>query len=200
MHETNTPGDLAALITLAMKASAAHQPEVALAHLQSAVTQFPDDFTGWYLYAAELAAADNTNGALAAFTRAGDLAPDHTVCRFQHGLLLLTLGRDPEAVALLSPLLDLPEAHYMNRFGVALTLISQHHPAAAEMPLRQGLAANAELPDLNRDMTILLQRVLAAANAEESHQSQEQHGIALDSAVSLPREVLIRGYGKAGPH
>ena len=192
--------DLKPVLAQALAASSAHQTAVALALLQQAIHNWPNDFTAWYLYAAENASAGDFDKALAAFTRCHDLDPDDEISRFQHALLLLTLEKEPEALALLPPLLTLAEGHYLNRFAHALQLIASFRVAEAEPFLRQGLAANAALPDLNRDMTLVLQRVLAITNAGEAAHAQAAHGTTLDAVPALPRSVLIRGYGLHGSH
>lgn len=181
------------LLQEAMNASRTGQVDAALLQLKEIAERFPTSFPPRYLLAAELASAQQYDAALASYAEALALYPDHSICRFQYALLLLTLGKLAFLDEMLEPLLQLPQAHYLNRFALALQYVGQSRPGDAELPLREGLASNAELPDLNRDMTVLLQRVLAFKNAEQLTLQSQNTGM-FETEVSLPAEVLIRGY------
>lgn len=188
--------ELSRRLLVALEVSQRGESEAALVLFAELLRDFPESFEGHFLHAAELASFGQYDLAVASYDKALNLNPEHAICRFQYALLLLTLGKEVECNKVIAPLINLPEAHYLNRFAHALALISQHRPLEAEAPLRQGLASNAEQPDLNRDMTLILQRVLAFANAQQVEQSAEIHRPMLDSAVGLPAEILVRAYSK----
>ncbi|GLS04405.1 hypothetical protein GCM10007860_15520 [Chitiniphilus shinanonensis] len=185
---------LEGLLTQGITASTQGNVEEALRIFFETTQEYPQDFAAHFLYAAELASAKRYPEATQFYARALALQENNAICRFQYGLLLLTMGDESESSEVLAPLLKLPDASYMKQFSLALTLIGQGLPHEAEMPLRKGLASNADVPDLNRDMTLLLQRVLAHTNQQQQAQLAESHPEMTAQHVGLPMEVLVKKY------
>ena len=75
------------------------RPQTALAHLERAIREHPDDPTTRTAHAQALRALGSNQAALASLERALAIAPDWPEALANHGLLLLDLGRPDAALA-----------------------------------------------------------------------------------------------------
>lgn len=144
-----------------------------LAIVDRALGEAPDDPRLHFLRGSVLAGIGRPIEALASLKQAVALAPDFTIARFQLGFFQLTSGEAAEALSTWGPLALLPEDHYLRLFVGGLTYLIRDEFVPAVAELRRGMAANVENPPLNRDIQLIVDRVIeipapAAATTEAS--------------------------------
>ena len=156
------------LLNLGLKASRSGDGQTALGYFEQVLKLDPGNFSAQYLRAAELAGSGQFAAAREAFERTLQQYPEQLSCRFQTGLLMLTLGDVKQAQATLSSLLDLPEDHHLRLFTEAINALCADDLALAEDRFRAGLARNSENPPLSGDMAALLQKVVRLRSATDT--------------------------------
>ena len=132
----------------------------AMDYFQRALALDPSNFAAQYLMAAELAGAGQFEAAQGAFERALREHPEQASCRFQTGLLQITMGTIAQGRSTLAPLQQLPSDHYLRLFAEAVDALCADDLVLAEDRLRAGLARNSENPPLSADMAVMLQNVV----------------------------------------
>ena len=130
-----------------------------LQRLRQAALNDPSNGMLRYLLAAELAHLRDYDGAVLEFSAAIALDPELHTARLQFGLLQLTLARPDQALSILAPLERLPDEQALKHFKRGLeSLIHDDFPTCLQA-LRRGIELNTDNPALNRDMTLLLERI-----------------------------------------
>lgn len=97
--------------------------------------------------------------ALSALKRAVEIEPDFTIARFQLGFFQLTSGEAADALATWGPLALLPEGHYLRSFVGGLTHLIRDEFDRSVALLDTGISENNENVPLNRDMSLIVDRV-----------------------------------------
>lgn len=138
-----------------------------LTALRRAVLNDPRNGELRYLLAAELAHQHDYEGAVLEFSAAIALSPHLHVARFQLGLLHLTLAQPQHTIAVLGPLEQLPDGSALKHFkrGLEALIVDDFTNCLAE--LRRGIELNTDNEPLNRDMSMLIERVQAAADGKQ---------------------------------
>lgn len=136
-----------------------------LQKLRKAVLNEPRNAELRYLLAAEMAQAQDYEGAVLEFSAAIALNPTLHVARLQLGLLHLTLAQPHHTVAVLATLEDLPDDNALKYFKRGLEALAQDdfEPCIANM--KRGIELNTSNPPLNRDMQLIVGKVQAAIGA-----------------------------------
>lgn len=133
--------------------------QLSLAQIQAAVAQEPDNAELRYLLGAELAQQKDYPAAVAEMNTALELDPSLHYARFQLGLLYLTMAQPAQSVATWAPLESLEENAALKYFKRGLeALIRDDFSTCVEL-LRQGIALNSQNAPLNRDMSLVIERV-----------------------------------------
>ncbi len=133
--------------------------EGALAGLGDLILVYANDARLPFLQGSVLAGLGRFTEAHAAMAKAVQIAPGYTVARFQLGLLELSSGDAAAARATWQPLQSLPSDNPLHVFTRGLDrMIDDDFPAAISL-LEQGIALNTELPPMNRDMVLLIDRM-----------------------------------------
>jgi tetratricopeptide (TPR) repeat protein len=133
--------------------------ELDVTALRSAVVNDPRNAELRYLLGAEMAQQKDYDGAVMEMSAALALNPLLHVARFQLGLLHLTMARADHALAVLAPLESLDDTSALKQFKRGLEALIRDDFANCIMHLREGIALNKENEPLNRDMTMLMERV-----------------------------------------
>lgn len=120
------------------------------------VAIYPEDARLHFLRGSILANIGRPIEALPALKRSVELAPDFALARFQTGFFQLTSGEAADALGTWGPLALLPADNYLRMFVGGLTHLIRDEFAEAVEQLREGIAANAENPPLNRDMQLII--------------------------------------------
>ena len=137
-----------------------------LAALRKAVLNDPRNGELRYLLAAHMAQAQDYDGAVLEFSAAVALNPQLHAARLQLGLLHLTMAQPQHSLAVLEPLEALDEDAALKHFKRGLEALIADDFDACIGHLRTGLALNTTNPPLNRDMAMLIERVLAATQTQ----------------------------------
>lgn len=134
----------------------------ALASLGDLARLYPDDPRLPFLTGSILAGQGRYAEARQAMQSAIRIAPDYALARFQLGLLELSSGLAEAAQATWAPLLDLPADQPLNLFVRGLHAMIGNDFAAAIALLEDGMARNAGLPPMNRDMGLMVAKMREA--------------------------------------
>lgn len=130
-----------------------------LKQIQAAVAQDPRNAQLRYLLGAELAQQKEYAAAVVEMNNALQLDPNLHFARFQLGLLYLTMAQPDSSIATWAPLESLDESAALKYFKRGLeALIRDEFDACVDL-LRQGIALNTQNAPLNRDMTMVIERV-----------------------------------------
>jgi Flp pilus assembly protein TadD len=146
-----------------------------LSAVEDLLHSYPADPRLHFLKGSLLAALSRFDEALAPFTQAVRLNPQFPIARFQLGLLQLTSGDAAAAAATWAPLEALDPEQPLRLFAEGLLRLAADEFALAEALLRRGVAANAELPPLNRDMQVVLDAMSARAAADDPEATSSAH-------------------------
>ncbi|PRC93923.1 tetratricopeptide repeat protein [Solimicrobium silvestre] len=158
--------EVGALFEQALAASLQHQSEIAVNILNELLHRDPYHARARHLLGAEYAQAGNIDNALLELFTALELNPAMPLARFQLGLLLLTCARVDDAVNVWMPLDQLGNEHVLNRFRVGMLQMVQGNFEHARQLLATAMAENTELPELNKEMAIVIETIFAAANRD----------------------------------
>jgi len=141
--------------------------ELGLTELRKAVVNDPRNAELRYLLGAEMAQQKDYDGAVMEMSAALALNPLMHVARFQLGLLHLTMARADHATAVLAPLEELDDGAALKHFKRGLDALIKDDFGVCIHSLRLGMELNTENEPLNRDMNMLLGRVLEIAEKIE---------------------------------
>lgn len=128
--------------------------------LADAADAHPGDARPLLLLAAELMERRELDRAEAAYVAALQRAPDFWIARFQLGLLQFTSARPAVAMVTWAPLEALEETNSLRIFKEAFERLAKDDLAGAAALISKGIAANTINPPLNRDMEMLLERIV----------------------------------------
>jgi tetratricopeptide (TPR) repeat protein len=148
-------------------------PDLTLEQLRREVVNDPRNAELRYLLGAEMAQQQDYDGAVMEMSAALALNPLLHVARFQLGLLHLTMARPDHSIAVLAPLENLEDTSALKHFKRGLEALIKDEFAQCIVHLRDGIALNKELEPLNRDMSMLMERV-AAAMAEMNKPKEDE--------------------------
>ena len=196
-----SPHDLSSADTLIQQGLAASQAErvdEALALFHQAAQRAPGSGLPHFLIGAELAQMGRMDEAETAYANAVLLAPELDMARYQLGLIQFTSGRAALALVTWGPLFQRPPESALQRIVHGFAALAQDEFAPALACFREGMALNHDNPALNRDLQMMIDRILAqtgqaaaapatpVADAEESADEQGLH-------------VLLSNYQRQGP-
>ncbi len=143
--------------------------------LRAAIENEPRKAELHYLLGAELAGQREYEGAAQEMGRALELDPSLHTCRFQLGLLLLTMALPDQARAVWSALENLEATSPLWYFKRGLEALIEDRFQDCIACLRSGIELNDSNPALNGDMQMIIERVStilesapAAAHPKES--------------------------------
>lgn len=157
----------------ALRCTGAHDFTRAYRHLSEAMRLSPMSAAPHFLLAANFAQQGNAQEAEAQFIQCLSRDPSYEIARFQLGLLQLTNGRASVALATWEPLLGASDETYLKRFAQGFQEVLLGNRASAERFIRDGIARNADLPQLNQDMEAVLLRLNAMPMVQESPRAME---------------------------
>jgi len=133
------------------------QPD--LEQIQAAVARDPRNAQLRYLLGAELAQQKEYPAAVIEMRNALELDSSLHFARFQLGLLFLTMAEPANSIATWAPLEALDDDAPLKLFKRGLeALIRDDFPACVAL-LRQGIELNTQNAPLNRDMSMVIERV-----------------------------------------
>jgi Flp pilus assembly protein TadD len=157
-----------ALFAMAVQALRRGDSAAAVTRLEEAASRDDASAQTCHLLGAQYAQMGRFDEAVNVFERALSLDPTLSIARFQHGLLVLTMGDAPKSAQILSPLLQLGEADPLAHFAAGLVHLMREEFDNALVSLERGMALNASNVPLNSDMRKLMDRIRAtiAAAAE----------------------------------
>ncbi len=150
----------------ALTASLQSDSAGAMEEMHRLLGAFPKDPRLHFLHGSILASEGHHEAGHAAMTRAIELAPGYHLARFQLGLLELSSGQPAAAIATWQPLMSLPDGDYLKSFALGLGHLIQDEFENCRTLLEQGIASNEELPELNRDMQMVIKELPHAAMTE----------------------------------
>jgi tetratricopeptide (TPR) repeat protein len=132
-----------------------------LKQIKDAVARDPSNAELRYLLGAELAQQKEYDGALVEIRRALELDPTLHYARFQLGLLYLTMAQPNQSITTWAPLETLEENAALKYFKRGLeALIRDDFDTCAGL-LRHGIELNTQNAPLNRDMKLVIDRLVA---------------------------------------
>ncbi|MDB5856282.1 MAG: hypothetical protein JWR22_4323 [Herminiimonas sp.] len=178
------------LFEMAVKSLRRGESAAAVASLEIAASRSDASSRACYLLGAQYAQMGRFEDAAHQFERAVSLNPALSVARFQHGLLVLTMGDGPESAKILSPLLELDETDPFAHFAAGLIHLVHNEFANALACLERGITLNASNPPLNADMRKLMERIHATIAAAAVDQGATRDGTP---------HVLLSAYTGNGP-
>jgi len=141
-----------------------------LGDVERLLDRYPGDHRLHFLRGSLLAGLSRYDAARRCLETATRLAPDYAVARFQLGFLELTSGEPARATATWAPLHRLPKQDALRLFAAGLEHLINDRFAPAIETLEAGIARNADLPPLNADMRLIIEKICAlqpAAGSEE---------------------------------
>lgn len=134
------PGRVSTLVNLAAARLALDRPADALAPLDEALAQTPDDADVWCQRGQVLGRLGRLDDAVASFERALALNPDHPAATYHRGMALNALHRPVDALAAFDRLLALQPGSAEAHFRRGQTLQRLQRPADALAALDHALA------------------------------------------------------------
>ena len=141
--------------------------ELGVDELRRAVVNDPRNAELRYLLGAEMAQQKDYDGAVMEMSAAIALNPTLHVARFQLGLLHLTMARPDHALTVLGPLENLDDSAALKYFKRGLEALIKDDFSNCIDHLQRGIELNRDNAPLNRDMTMLMEKVKeAAANSK----------------------------------
>jgi hypothetical protein len=180
MNHTLTEPEQALAQTLAMLQQS-RLPE-ALHTVRAAVAAHPLDARLRFLLGSLLAGQGEFAAAEHEMAQTTALDPGMLIAHFQLGSLRMTSGDGPGALAAWQPLATLPDSHPLRCFSRGCTALIADDFAQATHWLQRGLDLPSENTPLNRDMSLLLERIRQAQPA------------AAEPEVPAAAHLLIHGY------
>lgn len=138
------------------------EPPQRLEMLARAADEHPADPRPLLLMAAEYINLQRVDQAEGAYILALQRAPGFGIARFQLGLLQFTSGRPAAAMATWAPLEALPESDPLLLFKRGLELLGRDQFQDAQRWLLAGIGANTVNEPLNRDMRMVIDRMVRA--------------------------------------
>lgn len=130
-----------------------------LQQIKSAVARDPGNAELRYLLGAELAQQRDYDGAVVEMRTALAIDPNLHFARLQLGLLYLTMARPNESIEIWGPLETLDDSAALKSFKRGLEALIRDDFAACIGFLQQGIELNTQNAPLNRDMTMIIDRV-----------------------------------------
>lgn len=130
-----------------------------LQQIKSAVASDPGNAELRYLLGAELAQQRDYDGAVAEMRTALSIDPGLHFARLQLGLLYLTMARPAESVAVWAPLEQLDDGAALKSFKRGLEALIRDDFSTCIEHLQHGIRLNTQNAPLNRDMTLIIDRV-----------------------------------------
>ena len=144
-----------------------------LQQIKSAVAQDPGNAELRYLLGAELAQQRDYDGAVVEMRTALAIDPNLHFARLQLGLLYLTMARPNESLEIWAPLENLDDAAALKSFKRGLEALIRDDFAACIAHLQDGIQRNTQNAPLNRDMSMVIDRVRETTGTpSESHTPQ----------------------------
>lgn len=196
-----SPQDLSSsdtLIQRGLAASQADQVDEALSLFRQAAELAPRSGLPHFLIGAELAQMGRMDEAETAYANAVLLAPELDMARYQLGLIQFTSGRAALALVTWGPLFQRPPESALQRIVHGFAALAQDDFAQALACFREGMALNQDNPALNRDLQMMIDRILA--------QTGQAPAAATDKPVDVDEgadeqglHVLLSNYQRQGP-
>jgi len=180
MNHVLTQPEQALAQTLAMLQQS-RLPE-ALHTVRMAVATHPQDARLRFLLASLLAGQGEFDAAEHEMAQTTALDPSMLIAHFQLGSLRMTSGNGPGALAAWQPLATLPDSHPLRCFSLGCTALIADDFEQATQWLQRGLDLPSENTPLNRDMSLLLERIRQARPAPAA------------AEVPAASHLLIHGY------
>ncbi len=118
------------------------------------------------------------------------IAPAYAIARFQLGFLELTSGDAAAAVSTWGPLGQLPQGDPLRLFSQGLQHLARDEFETAIELLERGVAANTEIPALNGDMRLII---------DKTNETRVQ-GPAAEEPMSSAHMLLQQNAAKATKH
>ena len=141
------------------------QQESTLQKLQTAISNDPGNAELVYLLGAEFAAQRQYDSAVEQFNAALAIEPNLHTARLQLGLLLLTMAKVEQAMAILEPLDALGDQSPFAHFKLGLQALASDRFDDCIAALERGISLNTENDALNKDMQKIIDRVAETMNA-----------------------------------
>jgi len=135
-------------------------PNPDLQQIKSAVARDPGNAELRYLLGAELAQQRDYDGAVVEMRTALAIEPKLHFARLQLGLLYLTMARPNESIEIWAPLEQLDDDAALKYFKRGLEALIRDDFAACIDQLQHGIRLNTQNAPLNRDMSMVIERVL----------------------------------------
>jgi tetratricopeptide (TPR) repeat protein len=143
----------------ALVAELRHDDDGGLAKLGDMLRSWPLDPRLHFLQGSVLAGLQRYDEGRRAIARAVEIAPDYALARFQLGFLDLTSGRALDAVAVWTPLVNLPEDAPLRLLAEGLMNLANDHFSEARYLLSRGMELNTAIPLVNADMQLILDQI-----------------------------------------
>jgi len=173
------------------------EPAKAMELLESAAEAHPQDHRPVFLMAAGFAQNQDMDRAEAAYIETLRRAPDFATARFQMGLLQFTSGRPAAALSTWAPLDQLGDQHFLWMFKQGFVFLAQDQFDAAIHWLKEGIAHNAENPPLNRDMNMMIERIIQSGLSSIPAQPAGEGASEAPPSGNAPEShFLLSGYRK----
>lgn len=149
------PGDALDFLVAQLR----HDDDGGLAKLGDLLGSWPLDPRLHFLQGSVLAGLQRYDEGRRAMARAVEIAPDYALARFQLGFLDLTSGRALDAVAVWTPLVNLPEDEPLRLLAEGLMNLASDRFSSARLLLKRGMELNTANPLLNADMQLILDQI-----------------------------------------
>lgn len=180
MNNVLTEPEQALAHTLALLQQS-RQPE-AMHTVRTAVADHPRDARLRFLLASLLAGQGEFAAAEQEMAQATVLDPGMWIAHFQLGSLRMTGGNGPGALDAWQPLAALPDSHPLRCFSRGCTALIADDFGQATLWLQRGLDLPSDNTPLNRDMSLLLDRIRQTQPAPAA------------TEVPAASHLLIHGY------
>lgn len=149
----------------ALVAQLRHDDDGGLAKLAELLVSWPLDPRLHFLQGSVLAGLQRYDEGRRAMARAVEIAPDYALARFQLGFLDLTSGRALDAIAVWTPLVNLPEDEPLRLLAEGLMNLASDRFSEARRLLARGMELNTAVPLINADMQLILDQIADLSDA-----------------------------------
>jgi Flp pilus assembly protein TadD len=187
------------LIQQGLAASQADRVDDALSLFQQAAQLAPQSGLPHFLIGAELAQLGRMDEAETAYANAVLLAPELDMARYQLGLIQFTSGRAALALVTWGPLFQRPPESALQRIVHGFAALAQDDFAQALGCFREGMALNKDNAALNRDLQMMIDRIMAQAGQAAGAPGAPANAPAEQSADEQGLHVLLSNYQRQGP-
>jgi tetratricopeptide (TPR) repeat protein len=156
------------LLHFALNASNNDRSDLAIQYLKKLISLEEDNVQGLFLLGSEYAEIKMYDEALEFMDKALAIAPDAHIVRFQQAMLLLTLGKQEQAIELVKPMLELEDTNALKHFTLGLISLHNNELEEGKNHIEFGLTLDDDNEALMKNMQAILNNLNKSTSTQDS--------------------------------